>query len=69
MKAPKGKITDVLIRVRDFIYPFDFIMLEAQPVPPKVLNTYDLRVSVPSYCQCNNQLLERAHEIDLLGHD
>jgi len=32
VKVPKGKITDVLIRVGDFIYPADFIMLEIQPV-------------------------------------
>jgi len=32
MKIPKKEITDVLIRVGDFIYPVDFIMLETQPV-------------------------------------
>jgi len=32
MKIPKGEITDVLIRVGDFIYPVDFIVLEIQPV-------------------------------------
>ena len=32
MKILKEKITDVLIRVGDFIYPVDFIMLETQPV-------------------------------------
>ena len=32
MKISKGEITDVLIRVGDFIYPVDFIMLEIQPV-------------------------------------
>ena len=33
VKIPKGKITDVLIRVGDFIYPVDFIVLETQLVP------------------------------------
>ena len=32
VKISKGKITDVLIRVGDFIYPVDFIVLETQPV-------------------------------------
>jgi len=32
VKIPKGKITDVLIWVGDFIYPVNFIMLETQPV-------------------------------------
>ena len=32
MNVPKGKINDVLIRVREFIYPVDFIVLEIQPV-------------------------------------
>ena len=32
VKVPKGKINDVLIRVRKFIYPVDFIVLETQPV-------------------------------------
>jgi len=32
VKIPKGEITDVLIRVRNFIYPVDFIVLETQPV-------------------------------------
>ena len=32
VKIPKGKITDVLIRVGDFIYPVDFIVLETQPM-------------------------------------
>ena len=32
VKIPKGKITDVLIRVREFIYLIDFIILETQPV-------------------------------------
>jgi len=33
VKISKGKITDVLIRVGNFIYPVDFILLETQPVP------------------------------------
>jgi len=32
VKVPKGKINDVLIRVGEFIYPVDFIVLETQPV-------------------------------------
>jgi len=32
MKMPKEEITDVLIRVEDFIYPVDFIVPETQPV-------------------------------------
>ena len=32
VKVPKGKITDVLIRAGDFIYPVDFIVLETQHV-------------------------------------
>jgi len=31
VKVPKGKITDVLIRVGEFIYPVDFIIVETQP--------------------------------------
>jgi len=32
VKVPKGEINDVLIRVREFIYPVDFIILETQLV-------------------------------------
>ena len=32
MKVPKGIINDVLIRVGEFIYPVDFIVLETQLV-------------------------------------
>ena len=32
VKVPKGKINDVLIRVGEFIYIVDFIVLETQPV-------------------------------------
>ena len=32
VKIPKGEITDVLIRVGEFIYPVDFVVLETQPV-------------------------------------
>ena len=32
MKVSKGKINDVLIWVREFIYLVDFIVLETQPV-------------------------------------
>ena len=32
VKIPKGEIHDVLIRVGEFIYPVDFIVLETQPV-------------------------------------
>ena len=32
MKVLKGEINDVLIRVGEFIYPVDFIVLETQPV-------------------------------------
>ena len=32
VKVPKKEITDVLIRVGDFIYLIDFIILETQPV-------------------------------------
>ena len=31
-KVPKGEITDVLIKIREFIYPVDLIVLETQPV-------------------------------------
>ena len=32
VKVPEGKINDVLILVREFIYPVDFIVLETQHV-------------------------------------
>ena len=32
VKIPKGEINDVLVRVGEFIYPVDFIVLETQPV-------------------------------------
>ena len=32
VKRPKGEIHDVLVRVGEFIYPVDFIVLETQPV-------------------------------------
>ena len=32
VEVPKGKIMDVLIRIREFIYPVDFIVLETQPM-------------------------------------
>jgi len=32
MKVSKGEITDVHIRVGDFIYPVDFILLETRHV-------------------------------------
>ena len=32
MKIRKGEINDVLVRVGEFIYPVDFIVLETQPV-------------------------------------
>jgi len=32
VKVPKGKTNDVLIWIREFIYPIDFIILEIQPV-------------------------------------
>ena len=32
VKVPKREINDVLIQVREFIYPLDFIVLETQPV-------------------------------------
>jgi len=32
VEIPKGEITDVLIRVGEFIYPVSFIVLETQPV-------------------------------------
>ena len=40
VKVPKGEINDVLIRVVEFIYPVDFIVLETQPVS-------NLRVQTP----------------------
>ena len=33
VKIPKGEITDVLIRVGEFIDPIDFIIFEAQLYP------------------------------------
>ena len=32
MKVPKGMIEDVLIKVRDFFFPVDFIVLETEPM-------------------------------------
>jgi len=32
MKVSKGKIIDVLIRVREFIYPINFVVLQTQPL-------------------------------------
>jgi len=70
VKVPKGKITDVLIQVRDFIYPIDFIVLETQPVfKPKVSDSGHLRAPIPCHSQCHNQLKERVHAINLWSHD
>ena len=38
LKVPKGKINDVLIRVGEFIYPVDYIVLETQPETQPVSN-------------------------------
>ena len=32
MKVPKGVVEDVLIKVSNFIYPVDFVILETEPV-------------------------------------
>ena len=32
VKIPKGEVEDVLIKVGEFIFPVDFIVLETQPV-------------------------------------
>ena len=32
IKVPKGMIEDVLIKVGEFVFPVDFIVLETQPV-------------------------------------
>jgi len=32
VKVPKEKVIDVLIRIGEFIYPVDFIILKTQPV-------------------------------------
>ena len=32
IKMPKGIIEDVLIKIGDFIFPVDFVVLETQPV-------------------------------------
>ena len=31
-RTPKGIVEDVLIKVRDFVYPVDFVILETQPL-------------------------------------
>ena len=33
VKVPRGIVEDVLIKVGDFVFPVDFIVLETQPVP------------------------------------
>jgi len=42
MKVPKGKINNVLIRVGEFIYPVDFIVLETQHVSNPRAQTPDI---------------------------
>ena len=32
MKIPKGEVEDVLIKVGEFIFPVDFVVLETAPV-------------------------------------
>ena len=32
MKVPKGMVKDVLIKVEDFVFPVDFIVLETKHV-------------------------------------
>ena len=32
MRVPKGVVKDVLIKVSNFIYPVDFVILETEPV-------------------------------------
>ena len=40
VKVTKGKINDFLIRIEEFIYPVDYIVLETQPV-------FNLRAHTP----------------------
>ena len=42
VKIPKGEITDILIRVKKFIYPMDFIILETEPVHNPKAQTPDI---------------------------
>ena len=53
VKIPKGEITNVLIRVGEFIYPVDFIVLETQPVSNPKSQT---PASVLYDCKCDHQL-------------
>ena len=52
VKILKGEITNVLIRVGEFIYPVDFIFLETQPVStpssptPIILGHHSLQLQI-----------------------
>ena len=56
VKIPKGEITDLLIRVGNFIYPVDFIVLDPTCVKSTVSNSSHLRAPIPYYSQRHNQL-------------
>ena len=48
VKVPKGEVTDILIQVKEFIYPVDFIVLDPQLVSnPRSQTPRYLRASVP----------------------
>ena len=56
VKVPKGEITDVLIRVKEFIYPLDFIVLDTQPVSNPRSQTPVFLGHPPCYHKSNHQL-------------
>ena len=70
VKVSKGEITNVHIRVRNFINPVDFFCAwNLTRVKPWGSYSCHLRITVLGHCLWNNQLQDCIYKIDIWRHD
>jgi len=50
VKVPKGIIEDVILKVDEFYFPTDFVVLDTELVRDKQSFPYDFRETIPYYC-------------------
>ena len=74
VKIPKGEVEDVLIKVGEFIFPFDFVVLETAPVEnprghiPMILGRAFLATS-NALINCRSELMKLTFENMTIDHN
>ena len=62
MKYPKGIVENVIVKVNEYYYHIDFVVLEIEPAK---ISACDFRSSIPCHFRCSNKVLKWSDDFSL----